>query len=187
MDDAQICVFLSYETIGQRWLEVLCTKVSKLSSLLFNYTVTSQLQKKRNHKTVFSSWAHKCCLLTSIVATEELIGAPSLTVTWYEDCWNTGLLVLGPGTTVTSTIVWLYFPPWSVAWKKPTITQGPKLLFFKILTSNKKLSKMLPNNSKGRPSLKEQFFTPACSCQLLSSLDTLFLQIKLNVTFKPRE
>lgn len=55
-------------------------------------------------------------MLTLMVVTVELIAAPSLTTTSYTNCWKTGLRVLGPGTTVTSTIVWLDFPPLSVAW-----------------------------------------------------------------------
>jgi hypothetical protein len=43
--------------------------------------------------------------LTVIVVTVELMDAPSLTCTSYTGLSNTGPLVLGPGTTVTSTIV----------------------------------------------------------------------------------
>lgn len=55
--------------------------------------------------------------LTVTVVTVELMDAPSLTCTSYTGFSNTGPLVLGPGTTVTSTIVWEYFPPLSVACK----------------------------------------------------------------------
>jgi hypothetical protein len=59
--------------------------------------------------------------LTVIVVTVELMDAPSLTCTSYTGLSNTGPLVLGPGTTVTSTIVWEYFPPLSVACKKISV------------------------------------------------------------------
>jgi hypothetical protein len=61
------------------------------------------------------------CELTLTVVTVELMDAPSLTCTSYTGFSNTGPLVLGPGTTVTSTIVWEYFPPVSVACKDITI------------------------------------------------------------------